>query len=133
MSRLPGSSIPLKKAILCPLIFVGEVVSQGNVEPSAPGQATFDQFNVKVVECLKGEVKGEVSLSMTVRTFPPKEAEMIPKEGERYVFFVQAEGQDARRHSVIRVLSASNEVIECVRTLVEMQADFADPPAVPPK
>jgi hypothetical protein len=118
--HLPGSRIKDEDAIKkASLIIVGKIVDPGGRSFDFPSETHHGGVKVEVLQILKGDVSGELSLDFVVQDYPRETAERAPEVGQQYIIFLKKKSytgikflpytEEQRRHIVDLVSSTANE------------------------
>jgi len=111
---LTGSTIKIEDATAkAKDVFVGEFTDLGPTVPSSPNMAAFTRATVKVLNTLRGSVKGEIMLEFDIFGINHED---LPKIGTSYFFFVIPEGG---RFSALKILPVTEANTALLSKLIQ--------------
>jgi hypothetical protein len=93
--------------------FIGKIIAKGPVILTKPG-ASIHGYTVKVTTLLKGNLAGEIKVSLDVRN-DSRVVESIPHVGENYIFFTISKSGEIIS---IKLLPANVENITKIKALI---------------
>jgi hypothetical protein len=97
-------------------VFIGQIEDIGSPVLKALGVKSYYGVKVKVIETLKGDVTGEVLLSLRAKT-DSKFPEVAPEVNKHYIFFVVSKKTELQLYA-IKILLASDSNIDLVKSWI---------------